>query len=184
MDDRRIIDLFFARDEAAIKETQTKYGKLCFKIARNILNNSEDAEECVNDTYLSLWNAIPPERPHSLLAFVIRIARNLSFKRLEYNTAEKRNPNCVISWSELEECIPDQSFKAELDESELGDLINSFLHGQKEDVRNVFVRRYYFGDDILDIAERYRFSESKVKSMLFATRNKLKTYLKENGVLL
>ncbi len=184
MDDKRIVDLYFDRNEDAILQTQIKYGKLCRKVANNILNNNEDSEECENDTYLTLWNSIPPERPNNFLAFMIRIVRNLSLKRLEYNTAEKRDPKCAVSWEELEDCIPDRRLSAELEDAELGELINKFLHGEKEHIRNVFVRRYYFNDDILDIASRYDFSESKVKSILFTVRNKLKKYLTENGVYL
>ncbi len=181
MDDKRIIDLFFDRNENAIKETQTKYGKLCFKIAHNILRNREDAQEIENDTYLALWQRIPPARPENFTAFICRIARNIAMKKYEYNTADKRSGS-VVSWSELEESIPDNAFAAEIEDARIGELINSFLRGQKEDARNVFIRRYYFGDDILEIAENFAFSESKVKSMLFHTRNKLKTYLIENGV--
>ncbi len=183
MDDKRIIELFFCRDEQALKETQIKYGRLCFKLAHSILGNREDAQECENDTYLALWQRIPPARPENLTAFICRIARNISLKRLEYNSAEKRSA-ALVSWSELEEAIPDSSFENEMEDARIGELINSFLHAEKEDARNVFIRRYYFGDDILEIAENFAFSESKVKSMLFYTRNKLKKYLIEKGVCL
>ncbi len=184
MEDSKIIDLYFDRNEEAIVQTQLKYGRLCRSVADNILNNKEDSEECENDTYLTLWNSIPPEKPNNFKAFLIRIARNLSLKRLEYNTADKRNPRLAISWEELEDCIPDHRLAQEIEDRELGELLSKFLHREKEHIRNVFIRRYYFGDDILDIADRYGFSESKVKSILFAVRNKLKSYLTEEGVYL
>ncbi len=184
MEDKRIIDLFFERNEDAIKETQAKYGRLCHKLAYNILNDSADVEECVSDTYLQLWNKIPPEKPNNLTAFVCKIVRNLSLKKLEYNRAKKRSPYATVSMSELEETLPDHRYAKEVEDESLGRLINTFLRGQKAQVRNVFVRRYYFHDDIAEIAERYSFSQAKVKSMLFHTRNKLKKFLIEQGVCL
>ncbi len=184
MEDRRIIDLFFNRDEDAIRITQEKYGRLCYKLAYNILNDRADTEECVSDTYLSLWNKIPPERPNNFTAFVCKIVRNLSLKRLEYNSAKKRSSFATVSMSELEETLPDNRYAKEIGEEDLGRLINAFLRKEKETVRNVFLRRYYFHDDIAEIAARYSFSESKVKSMLFHARNKLKKFLIEKGVCL
>ncbi len=183
MDDRQIIGLFFARKEEAIKQTEEKYGRLCYKISYNILNDNEDVRECVNDTFLSLWNKIPPAEPANLTAFVCKIARNLSLKRLEYNGAQKRS-GYAISIHELEETLPDNRYAGEVEDGEVGKLINDFLRGQKKSVRNVFIRRYYFHDDIAAIAGRYEFSEGKVKSMLFHTRKKLKKFLIEKGVCL
>ncbi len=184
IDDMQIVDLFFARNEMAITETERKYGHLCYSIANNVLNNAQDAEECINDTYLALWNAIPPERPQNFRAFLCRIARNLSLKRLEYVSAGKRSSHCVVSLSELEETLPDSSYTDDIAEEALGELINAFLRSEKEAARRVFIRRYYFHDSIEDIAERYAFSESKVKSMLHHTRHRLKKYLTEKGVCL
>ncbi len=182
MEDRQIIDLFFERNEDAIRETQSKYGRLCYKIAFNILNDSSECEECVSDTYISLWNKIPPERPNNFKAFICRIARNLSLKKWEYNNAQKRNSSFTVSLSELDAVIPDESFKYEIEEENLGELINAFLKNEKDIARNVFIRRYYFHDDIAEIAQRYSFSESKVKSLLFHTRNKLRKFLNDKGV--
>ena len=182
MDDLKIIELYFQRDEQAIIETDYKYGKLCHSIAYNILNNHEDSEECVNETYVGVWNAIPPTRPSNLMAFICKIARNLYLKRLEFLRREKRNQAIVISLEELEAVLPDDRFAPDVSEEDVGQLISQFLYRQKEDVRNVFIRKYYFFDSIREIAERYSLSESKVKNMLFHTRKRLRDYLVKEGV--
>lgn len=182
MEDLRIIELYFERDERAIKETDAKYGKLCRSVAYNILNNHEDSEECVNNVYAGVWNAIPPTRPNNFMSFVCKIARNLSLKRLEFIKREKRSRDVLISLEELEDVLPDESYAPDVSDEDVGKLISKFLRRQKEDVRNVFIRKYYFFDSIGEIAERYSFTESKVKNMLFYTRNKLKDYLIKEGV--
>ncbi len=182
MDDRSIIELYFARDEQAIAKTQAKYGKLCFGIAHNILGNEQDAEECVNDTYAGLWNAIPPARPENLCAFVCRVARNLSLKRLAGLSRQKRDRAVTVSLSELEEILPDECVCDGKDEGEIAALISDFLRTEKEDARNVFIRKYYFFDSVEAIARQYGFSQSKVKSMLYHTRNRLREYLKKENV--
>lgn len=182
MDDLRIIELYFARDEQAISETDTKYGKLCFRVANNILFNNEDSEECVNDTYLSVWNKIPPTRPNNFMAFICKITRNLSLKKLELANAMKRKAAAVISLSELEGTLPDDRIAPGVTDEEIGRLISAFLWQEKEEARNVFLRKYWFFDSVSEIGARYSFSESKVKSMLFHTRNRLREYLKKEGV--
>ena len=182
MDDQQIIDLYFDRNEQAITETDVKYGKLCHSIAYNILSNREDSEECVNDTYIGVWNAIPPTRPNNFMAFVCRIARNLSLKRLEFLKREKRSADVILSLDELSAVLPDERYAPDVSDEDVGRLISQFLRTQKEDVRNVFIRKYYFFDSVKEIAERYSFTESKVKNMLFFTRNKLKDYLIKEGV--
>ena len=182
MDDQIIISLFHARDEQAIRETQRKYGKLCYHIAHRIVNNHEDAEECVNDTYLGLWNSIPPARPRHLTAFICGIVRNQSLKRIEAMSRQKRSGIAVVSLSELDELLPDESLSTDLSLENLGTYINDFLKKEKTDVRNVFLRRYYFFDSVEEIAKQFSFSESKVKAMLFRTRHKLKQYLIGKGV--
>ena len=182
MDDQQIIDLYFDRNEQAITETDVKYGKLCHSIAYNILSNREDSEECVNDTYIGVWNAIPPTRPNNFMAFVCRIARNLSLKRLEFLKREKRSADVLLSLDELAAVLPDERYAPDVSDEDVGRLISQFLRTQKEDVRNVFIRKYYFFDSVKEIAERYSFTESKVKNMLFYTRNKLKDYLIKEGV--
>lgn len=181
MDDSRIIELYFARDEQAIQETEQKYGRLCHGIAYNILQNAEDTEECVNDTFAAVWNAIPPAKPDNFIAFVCKIARNVSLKRLEFLRREKRSANITLSFEELDCILPDADASVNLDDEELGRLINKFLLAQKEDTRNVFLRRYFFFDSIEDVAKRYGFSNTKVKNMLFSTRKKLKDFLTKEG---
>ena len=177
-----IVELYFARNEQAISETHAKYGKLCFGLAHNILNNSEDSEECVNDTYLSVWNKIPPTRPNSFVAFICKIVRNLAMKKLDFNLALKRSQDITVSYSELEKILPDDSVVNKWEYDDLGRILSDFLWSEKEDARNVFIRRYYFFDSISDIARRYSFSESKVKNMLYHSRNRLKKVLKKEGI--
>lgn len=182
MDDSLIIELYFSRNEQAIKETNEKYGKLCHSIAHNILNNKEDTEECVNDTYLTLWNTIPPTRPENLLSYVCKIVRNISYDKLDFTLCDKRSKNVTVSLSELEAILSNDEICTDISTEDLGKLISNFLRDQKEDVRNVFIRKYFFFDSIGDIASRYSFTESKVKNMLYHTRNKLKKHLQKEGV--
>ncbi len=182
MDDKSIIELYFAKDEDAIGETQRKYGDLCYRIAYNVLGSREDAEECVNDTYTAMWGAIPPARPENLTAFISKIARNLSLKRLEHRMREKRS-GVSLSIDELGDVLSEGDVSATVTEAELGKLISDFLRGQPRDVREVFIRKYFFFDSVKDISKRYSFTESKVKSMLFHTRKKLSDYLREKGIL-
>lgn len=182
MEDIKIIELFFARSEKAIAETASKYGKLCLNIAGNILGNTEDSEECVNDTYMALWNCIPPQRPSNLMAYICKIVRNLSLKKSEYNLAKKRDTSVTISLSELESVLSDEVISEKSSDEEIGKFISEFLKSEKPDARNVFIRKYWYFDSVSDIAKRYKFSESKVKSMLFHTRNRLKKYLIKEGV--
>lgn len=182
MDDEKIIELYFARDEQAIRETQDKYCKLLFSIADNILDSRSDAEECVNDTYLGIWNSIPPERPRNFMAYISGIARNLSLKRLEYLSREKRAKNLTVSLCELEDVLCDSEIRSDVSDGEISMLISRFLHTQSKEKRMVFIRRYYFFDSVEDISVRYSISKSKVKSMLFHTRRKLKEFLIKEGV--
>lgn len=181
MNDIDIINLFFERSELAITETSKKYHNLCMHIAGNILRSREDSEECVNDALMCLWNNIPPERPDNLSAYICKIVRNLSLKKLEYITAQKRNPEVLISFSELEGILADEHSVHMHSHEEIGRLLSSFLRTLKKEQRVVFVRRYWFYDSIPDISNKYSMSESKVKSMLFHTRNKLKNYLEKEG---
>lgn len=182
MEDLDIIELYFARNEQAIKETDEKYGKLCHTVAYNVLHNREDAEECVNDTYIGIWNAIPPERPRNLMAFICKIARNLSLRRLESQSRQKRSAEVLLSLDQLAEVLSDENIADQVSDEEIGKLISRFLRSEKEDARNVFIRKYYFFDSVYEIAKRYSFTESKVKNMLHRTRMKLKDYLIKEGV--
>lgn len=182
MDDLSIIELYFERDEQAIQETDKKYGRLCFNVAINVLGDDEDSEECVNDTYLSVWNKIPPTRPNNFKAFICKITRNLSLKKLQYNKAIKRTPESLVSFSELENVLPDNSIVSNIENAEIGKLISEFLMHEKPDARAVFIRKYWFFDSVEDIATRYSFSESKIKSLLYHTRSRLRDYLRKEGV--
>lgn len=182
MDDSAIVDLYWKRSEQAIKETEIKYGKLCMHLAKNILLNLEDAEECVNDTYLGAWNAMPPAKPKVLCAFITRITRNLALKKVEYNTAKKRNPEVEVSLMELDDCISGvENVEHQYDVKILAVNISDFLRAQDYLNRNVFIRRYWFYDSISEIAAQFSMSESRVKSMLFRVRLKLKNYLIKEG---
>ena len=182
MDDNKIVGLYFDRDERAIKETEDKYGNLIFSIADNILNSREDANECVNDTYLGVWNTIPPVRPISFRAYICKIARNVSLRRLEYESADKRGRNLTVSLCELEEVLCDEQIANGITDGEISRIISDFLRSESKIKRDVFIRRYYFFDSVEDIAKRYSFSISKVKSMLFRTRHKLKDFLAKEGI--
>ena len=183
LSDERIIEMFFDRNDQAVREIQTKYGKLCFSVAMNILGDREDAEECVNDAYLGAWNSIPPNRPNALSAFLVRITRNLSLKRLRYNTAEKRGGGYSLSFEELSECIPDGCDVSErVEESELSRYINEFLRGLPETDRRIFICRYFYFDTVEEIAKRFGFGVSRVKMKLSRTRSKLRKYLTERGL--
>ena len=183
MEDKEIIELYWARDESAITETSVKYGKLCFHIAKNILANHEDSEECVNDTYLGLWNAIPKQRPTRFSVFASRIARNLALKKFEYLSAAKRNPEAICSFEELEDCVSGKEYiENELENRRIEQTIDKFLWQQGEEKRNVFIYRYWYFESISSICNRTGFSQSKVKSMLFELRQKLRTYLESEGI--
>ncbi len=184
MEDRELIALYVARDERAIAETATAYGRLCHRIAENILGDPHEAEECVNDTYLGLWQTIPPERPLCFRAFIAKIARNRAIGRLQYKTAARRRPAALLSLSELEEVLPDDGGFEEMEDREVGRMISDFLRGEREDVRNIFIRKYWFFDSIATLSEAYGYSGAKIKSLLFQTRKRLRAYLTEKGVAL
>lgn len=183
MDDNKIIDLFENRNQLAIGAVADKYGDYCMKISLNILSDSADSEENVNDTYMQIWNSIPPQKPESLTAYIAKIARNLAINKLKHRNAAKRNASeCTLSFAELDECTPSGvSVENEAEVKMLSRHISDFLYTQKEDVRKVFVRRYFFCDSVEDIADRFGFGLSKVKSMLMRTREKLRAYLQTEG---
>jgi RNA polymerase sigma-70 factor (ECF subfamily) len=183
VEDSAIIELYWTRSEQAVRETELKYGKLFHQIANNILHNPADAEECVNDTYLGAWNAIPPARPLILAAYLSRVTRNIALKKYQYIHASRRNPAVAVSFDELEECLADggsgdQSFA----DDRLADCINGFLETLDSESRQVFVRRYWYFDSVKEIMRRFRMSKSKVESMLFRTRQKLRRWIEEEGL--
>ncbi len=185
MNDDIIIDLFWERSESAIMETGKKYGGFCRKIAFNILNNIQDAEECENDAYNAVWNAIPPSRPNSFKVFLGRIVRNISLSKYDYNTAKKRNHHFDAILSELEDVIASsQKIEAIYENHRLCAAINAFLSKLDKHKRIIFVRRYWYGDSISDIASLLQMSDSGVKSALLRTRNKLKLHLDKEDISL
>ena len=183
MDDRQIVELFFLREERALEQTEKKYGAYCHSVALRIVGNREDAQECVNDTYLAAWNSIPPQKPVLLSAFLAKLTRRISVDRVRKATAKKRGGGELdLVFSELEECIPDEKTpERELIEAERAEIINSFLASLGDTERRVFLRRYFFADPIRNIAERFGFSETRIRSMLFRTREKLKRHLIKEG---
>ena len=186
MDDKQIIDLYWARSESAIAETDRKYRKYCHRIAFNILADSQDSEECVNDTYLKAWSVIPPKRPVKLSTFLGKITRNLALNRYEKRTAEKRGGGEVsVALDELAECVPDaNSVERMVDNRILTDKLNMFLEELPAESRRIFLRRYWELCSIHEIAEFYGISESKVKVSLFRTRGKLRSFLEQEGIAL
>lgn len=181
MDDSRIIELYFARDNSAISETKTKYGKLLYSISYNILQTREDAEECESDTYMAAWDSIPPTKPQVLSAFLSRIARNLSFKKLKANTALKRGGDkTTLPLDELAAVIPDRTNA--ISQLELTEILNTFLRALPLRERQVFICHYWYCDSIKDIARQFGFTQSKVKMMLSRTRQKLLAHLEKEEV--
>ena len=179
-----IIDLFFERSEQAISELDSKYGAVVRKTATNILKNTQDAEECTNDTWLGVWNTIPPQHPNPLVSYVCRIARNLAIKRWHANTAAKRNSTYDVTLEELEECIPDGTdVESEFLAKELSQHISSFLDTLSYDDRYCFVRRYFYVDTVTDIASVLHWKPHRVTVRLSRIRGKLNQHLKEEGLI-
>ena len=184
MEDEMIVDLFFDRSEQAIRELSTKYGKLARVVCKNILKNDSDAEECVNDSLFTTWNAIPPERPTSLRAFYLNVARNKALDRYRFNSAARRNSNFDVAIDELEECLSNSANPAEeVEAAVLTDAINCFLGGIKKEDRQMFVCRYYLSDSVQTIARNMNLKESVVTVRLFRTREKLRKFLKKENLI-
>ena len=184
MEDHLIIDLFFARDERAITELSAKHGRLCRKVAHNILNNEADAEECVNDAYLAVWNAIPPEKPKSLSAFVLRIVRNISTARYHYLSAEKRNSFYDVALDELADCIPSDETGVGESEKMLSEALNDFLGTLSEDDSMMFVKRYWYSESVQRIAADFQATSHYVSVRLFRIREKLRKFLEKRGIVI
>ena len=186
MEDNRIIELYMERSERAIEETAKKYGRYCHYIAFGILEDDEDAKECVNDTYLRTWNAIPPARPNLLRTFLGKIVRNLSLNRYEKMTAEKRGGGQVpLVLSELEECIPAGNDTEQIvTDLVLKNVLNEFLKDLPQEIRKLFVRRYFYLSPVKEIAADFQMSENQVTVRLFRTREKLRVLLEKEGITL
>ena len=183
MDDKLIVELYWERKEEAIRETAAKYGRLCSHIAQNILSCPEDSEECVNDTYFAVWNAIPSKRPNIFSAFISRVTRNLALKKYEYLSAEKRGASVTASLDELGDCVSGtDSVESEFEKKRIESAIDAFLWQQGEEKRMVFIRRYWYFDPISTICQSTGFSQSKVKSMLYEMRQKLRAHLEKEGI--
>ena len=185
MEDSRIIDLFWARDEHAIAATAEKYGRYCYRIAYNILSNREDASESVNDTYMSAWKCIPPHRPSVLSTFLGKLTRRISLNRWrDQNRAMRGGGEVHLALEELCECIPSQQNpEKEIEMKELTQGINLFLGTLQSVERDIFVSRYWFLAGIKEISSKYGFTESKTKSILFRVRRKLMDYLQKEGLV-
>ena len=182
MEDSKILELFFARNEDAIRHTDDTYGRRLFALAERIVKNDPDAEESVSDTYLRAWDTIPPQKPRYFFAYLAKICRNFALKKLDWQNAAKRNAEVVALTEEMEMCIPDQSRDREMEARELGMLLDRFLRTLTPENQMVFLRRYWYVDTIAEIAVRYGISESAVQMRLNRTRAKLCTYLEKEGI--
>lgn len=186
MEDKQIVELYWARSEQAITETDQKYGKYCYYIAHNILKNHEDSEECVNETYWKAWGLMPPKQPQKLSAFLGKITRNLSINKYNLLHTQKRGEGQFpIALEELQECIPSgENVEQAVENEELAEIFNRFLEMLPVEKRKVFMRRYWYFSPIKEIAEEYGMSESKIKMLLMRTRKEFKNYLEMEGVVI
>lgn len=185
MEDNIIIEKYWKRDESAIRDTEVRYGKLLYLVSHNILEDHHDSEECVNDTYLKTWNSIPPVRPFSFKAFILKIVRNLSLNRYEMRKAGKRDSNLDVILNELEDCIPDVSdTESEFELRNLSDTINRWLLGLNSEDRTIFVRRYFFGEKLKSIAVNEGMRVNALSGKMFRLRQSLKKKLEEEGIFI
>lgn len=186
MEDSKIIALYWKRSEEAITQTEYKYGNYCRSISFHILQDEEDAKECVNDTYVKAWNAMPPQKPARLAAFLGKITRNLSLHRYEKRSAQKRGSGeMALALEELGECVSSREGTEQvIDAAILTEVINHFLASLSKEHRKIFMRRYWYLSSIKEIAEDYHMTESKVKMVLLRTRNELKLQLEKEGISL
>ncbi len=186
MDDFKIVDLFFERDEAAIRFTSEKYGRRLRSLSHNIVRDMQTAEECENDTYVRAWNTIPPHSPKEYLyAFLARITRHISLNCCRDRNRLKRSAYICELSAEMEQCIPTpDNCECRIDDLAFADAINGFLASLTAENRNIFLRRYWYLDSITDISKRFGYSQSKVKTTLFRVRNKLRDYLEQEGYTL
>lgn len=182
MEDSKIIDLFLARNEEAIRYTAETYGRRLFTLADNILRNDQDADESVNDTYMRSWNTIPPQRPRHFFAYLAKICRHLALDKLDRRSAAKRKAEIVSLTQEMENCIPDRSRERALEGQALGELLDTFLRSLPPENRMVFMRRYWYFDSIAEIAARYGISEDAAQKRIARTKAKLAAFLKQVGI--
>lgn len=184
MEDREIVLLLQERKEQAVEEIKRIYGKRLTHIAMAILENPEDADECVNDTLWKAWRAIPPAAPVFLYAFLAKICRNTALDRINYRNAEKRQGVVLELTAEMEQCIPGRMGDSRWESRELAALLNQFLKGLPAEKRIIFMRRYWYGESVAEIADRFHISEANVKTSLFRTRKKLRAYLEKEDYIL
>ena len=184
MEDAGIIELYHRRDERAIRETDIKHGSFCRVLAMNILQNREDTEECVSDTYLAAWNAMPPERPRSLRAFLGRITRNISVSLFRKNRAAKRYAGLEVMLSELDECVPDAWAAREAERRELADALIRWLDGLSGEDRALFLRRYWYGDEVKSLARALGVSPDRMARRMQGLRRSLKDALEKEDIFL
>lgn len=183
--DQEILSLCWTRDQQAIAAMEEKYGSYCQRVASNILTDPSDVEECLNDAYLAVWNAVPPAQPDPLLPYLAKVTRNIALHRLEYNHAQKRDSRVSLLLDELDEVLsggqdPEDAVAGRM----LMEAVNDFLRYRVHKMeRAVFMRRYFWGDSIADLQKRFGYSESKLKSQLHRTRRRLRAYLEERGLL-
>ena len=182
MEDTHILDLYFARNEEAIRQTDAVYGRKLYRLADRILQDAMDSEEAVSDTYMKAWETIPPQRPDFFYAYLAKICRFFALGKLDWKMAAKRRAEVVSLTEEMALCIPDRRKEAEVTAQEIGRAMNAFLAELPQESRLIFLRRYWFCDTIAEIAERYSISESKVKMRLLRTRNQLADFLRKEGI--
>lgn len=180
MNDEKIIELFWERSQNALTELDLKYGKDCLILSKNIVKNLPDAEECVNDSYLGVWNSIPPKRPNALLAYVLKIVRNISIRRYHYNRAERRNVENTLPLDDLstEVC----GFEGQYTEQNITDILNDFLAGLDKKDRMLFVRRYWYSDSLESLSRKTGLKENNIAQKLYVMRGKLRMQLQKGGV--
>ena len=184
MTDAEIIQLYWSRNEDAIRETDAVYGRKLHTLADRIVQNFEDAQECVSDTYLKTWDTIPPKRPEHFFAYIAKICRNFALGVLDWKSAAKRKGEVVALTQEMESCIPDPQHERRLEGEELGTVLNRFLESLSVEARVIFLRRYWFVEPLGDIAGRYGLKVNTVKTSLFRSREKLKRFLEQEGYIL
>lgn len=182
MEDNKLLELFFDRNEEAIRHTDQAYGRRLHTLAMVIVKNDQDAQECVSDTYLRTWNSIPPQRPKYFFAYLAKICRNLALDKVNWKNAAKRKAEVVPLTQEMEMCIPDTKRDQEMEARELGRLLDQFLRGLTPGNQMIFLRRFWYADTIGEIAARYNLSESAVQMRLSRTKAKLCTYLEKEGI--
>ena len=182
MEDEKIVDLYWQRDEAAIRATEEKYGRYLMKIACRVLADEEDSRESVNDTYWRAWQSMPPHRPSVLRTYLGRITRGLAIDRYRGKNREKRRSSAyALSLAELEECVSGATAEEQVDLQLLAEAIGAYLRTLPPETRSIFLRRYYCMDSLKEIGARWGMGESRVKSLLFRTRRGLRTYLEKEG---